>query len=215
MYRIQDALTTIIARKPHVGELLGEGLINIMELARDIKLELEKECLKEMTVESVAMAIRRLPRFQEGKGLKYIFKRAPNITLRSDLVEYTFANSTTLIPKKAALLQIIGQGHDSFFVITQGVYETSCILDSEKKDELVRLTKGEKVVATVANLTAVTIRLPPENVETPGVYYHILRSLYQGGVNVIDVASTNMELTVIVNTDDDDRAFKLIKKLFS
>ncbi|MEI6326605.1 MAG: hypothetical protein WCO78_00620 [Candidatus Roizmanbacteria bacterium] len=214
MYRIQDALQEIINRKPHITELLGEGLVNIMELARMIKPELERECMKEMTIESIAMAIRRMPKRRESKSLRHIFQSAPNITVRCDLVEYTFANSASLIPKKAALLQMIGQGYDNFFAITQGVHETSCILNTSKKDQLTNLIKGETVVAIATNLTAVTIRLPPENVDTPGVYYHILRSLYQGGVNVVDVVSTNMELTVIVTTGDDDKAFRLIKHLF-
>lgn len=214
MYKIQDALTILIGRRPHVGELLNEGLVNIMELARVLRPELEEECLKEMTVESVAMAIRRLPRTKDTKSLARIFKRAPNITLRSDLVEYTFANSATLIPKKAKLLQRIGQGYDSFFAITQGVYETSCVLSHTSVKDLQELTQGEKVVGTVVDLTAVTIRLPPENVETPGVYYHILRALYHGGVNVIDVVSTNMELTIMVETKDSDIAFGIVKKLF-
>lgn len=198
-----------------MGELLNEGLVNIMELARVLRPELEEECLKEMTVESVAMAIRRLPRTKETKTLTKIFTRAPNITLRSDLVEYTFANSATLIPKKAKLLQRIGQGYDSFFAITQGVYETSCVLSSVSTLDLIELTKGEKIVSMVKDLTAVTIRLPPENVETPGVYYHILRALYHGGVNVIDVVSTNMELTIMVGTKDSDTAFGIVKKLFA
>jgi aspartokinase len=52
-------------------------------------------------------------------------------------------------------------------------------------------------------------------VTTPGVYGKILRTLEWNGINVVEVASTYTEFTIILKDGDIDRAFATIKRALS
>ena len=63
------------------------------------------------------------------------------------------------------------------------------------------------------NLSAVIIRLAPSTVQTPGVYYAILKCLAWQNINVVDVVSTATEFTIFVGSDDLDRTFAALRRL--
>ena len=46
--------------------------------------------------------------------------------------------------------------------------------------------------------------------ETPGVYYSILKQLAWEGINLVEVSSTYTELTLILHEKDINRAFSII-----
>jgi aspartokinase len=52
-----------------------------------------------------------------------------------------------------------------------------------------------------------------DTVETPGVYYPILKALAWAGINFIEIISVSSELTIIFRDKDVDRAFSVIKGL--
>ncbi len=64
-------------------------------------------------------------------------------------------------------------------------------------------------------LSAITLKLPESNVQVTGFYYHILKAIAWEGVNIKEVISTTNEFTIIVNDDDVDRGFKILKNLKS
>ena len=63
------------------------------------------------------------------------------------------------------------------------------------------------------NLSSITIKLPVDNVKIPGIYYFIFQRLSWEGVNIREVISTSNEFTILMNEDDVDIAFKVIKNL--
>ena len=65
------------------------------------------------------------------------------------------------------------------------------------------------------DLSSVTIKLPTENVNIPGVYYFIFQRLSWEGVNITQVISTSNEFTILVDEDSVNTAFKVIKDLKS
>ena len=57
------------------------------------------------------------------------------------------------------------------------------------------------------------VKLPVDNVKIPGIYYFIFQRLSWEGVNIREVISTSNEFTILMNEDDVDIAFKVIKNL--
>jgi len=62
-------------------------------------------------------------------------------------------------------------------------------------------------------LASITVKLPKENVGTPGLFYFIFQRLAWEGININEVISTNYEVTIVVGEDHIDSAFKVIKDL--
>ena len=73
--------------------------------------------------------------------------------------------------------------------------------------------RGEKLTHKIEDLSSITVKLPQENISTPGVYYYIFQRLAWEGIIIHEVISTTNEFTIIVSDDQIDIAFKVIKDL--
>jgi hypothetical protein len=57
------------------------------------------------------------------------------------------------------------------------------------------------------------VKLPIENVSVPGIYYFVFQRLSWEGINIYEVISTSNEFTILVNEEQVDKAFRIIKDL--
>ena len=62
-------------------------------------------------------------------------------------------------------------------------------------------------------LSSISVKLPIENVSVPGIYYFVFQRLSWEGINIYEVISTSNEFTILVNEDQVDKAFRIIKDL--
>ena len=83
-----------------------------------------------------------------------------------------------------------------------------------KQYELVAkdIFKDEIITARKKSISAITLRLPTNNVIVPGVYYRFLQKLAWENINIVDVVSTLTEFTILLSEDEVDRAFTLLKE---
>lgn len=214
MYSISQALDDIIMSKPYFSELLERDLLNITQLARQLRPEIEDRCMKKTSVEAIAMAIRRAPKPRPSPKLSDFFKQSPDIMVRSQLCELTVKRHANLnkihklLDKSAAL-------EGQFFTITQGIFEDTIIVSRQFRSQVIQLFGKEDIIAEFDNLAAVTVRLKPAIVSTPGVYHLILKSLFLEGINVVEVVSTYLEFSILVEEKNTEHTFSTVKKLFT
>ena len=76
-----------------------------------------------------------------------------------------------------------------------------------------RIFKEEKALSVIENLSSITIQLPHQNVEIPGVYYYILKKLAWEGINIVEVISTTNEFTLVMKDEEVDRTFSLLMRI--
>jgi hypothetical protein len=62
-------------------------------------------------------------------------------------------------------------------------------------------------------LSSISVKLPIENVSVPGIYYFVFQRLSWEGINIYEVISTSNEFTILVNEEQVDKAFRIIKDL--
>jgi len=216
MITIPEIVEKIIKKSSFLEEGLSKKIINLSALSRIIKPEIEKELYKKVENGAIIMALKRLSNNLDHKrNIKKIFTNAPDIIVRSNLIEYTLANSSSLIPKHQKLWEIINRQKEFFSTITEGVFETTLIVSLELESSIKKIYQDEKVIFKVNNLSSITIRLPKENIGLSGVYYFILKPLAWEGINILEVVSTTHEITLIFGEKDIDRAFLNLKNLFN
>ncbi|MCG8411181.1 MAG: aspartate kinase [Bacteroidales bacterium] len=216
MITISQAVSQILASKPFIQEALTDGIINYSALANFMQPEVEDILKKKVNTGAIVMSIRR---YESSKGseltkkLHKVIKRIGDIIVRSNLIDYTFKNSETLLEKQQKLLKQISKRTDFFYTISQGVYETTFVLGNEIRDEIPLIFEGEKLVTYSSGLSSITIKLPAENTNQPGLYYFIFRYLAWEGVNILDVVSTANEFTLVLDDENIDKAFSVIKRI--
>ncbi len=215
MITVPEAAKTIIKRSRYLTEAMSKGFINNSSLARYMKPEIEEMLLKKVNESSIIMAINRLQKnLKPQSKYKNIFKTAPDMITRSNLVEINIKNSKNLIEKYSSLLTLSQSQKESFLTITTGAFETTIIFSRDLYPDIKKLVSQEDVVDEFHDLCSITVRLPKEAIITPGVFYFFLKSLAWESVNIIEIVSAYRELTFIVDRKDTNKAFSILQSLF-
>jgi hypothetical protein len=140
-------------------------------------------------------------------------KNLGEITVRSSLIDYTFAVSSTILTKQADLISEINSNPDIFYTSSKGVSETNIIVSQSVGQLVEKHFATEKQIQKLENLASITVKLPKENTVIPGIYYFIFQRLAWEGIIINEVISTSNEFTILVSDDEVDIAFRVIKDL--
>jgi hypothetical protein len=218
MKTISSVVEHYIKTKPFLLSALSQGIINLTSLSRNMMPELEQELGKDVKQGAVVMALKRLSEeldFRVNHKILKVLKNIGEITVRSSLIDYTFAVSETILDKQAALISEINKENGIFYTSSRGVNETNIVV-SESVGHLVdRHFSSEKLIQRLENLASITVKLPKENISIPGIYYFIFQRLAWEGIIINEVISTSNEFTILVSEEEVDVAFKVIKDLKS
>ena len=142
-----------------------------------------------------------------------MLKNIGEITVRSNLTDYTFLSSETILAQQAKLLEEVHNNQDIFYTSSRGVNEINIVVSNTLDKVVEELFGDERCTQKEGNLSSVTVKLPAENVSVPGIYYFIFQRLAWEGILLYEVISTTNEFTILVNDEQVDVAFKTIKDL--
>ena len=214
MQRISDLVEQYVLETPLVEEHLALGLINLSALARHLRPRVRKALLRPVSDAALVMALRRLTPHLAARtrAPRTRTSRPPDLTVRSNLVELTFHVSDTIRGRNRRLMDRVAREGDAFVTYTQGATEVMLMVSAGLEKAVLEIFAGERLVAKVRDLSAIVIRLSAASVQTPGVYYAILKQLAWQDLNVVDVVSTNTEFTIVVGSDQVDRAFAALRR---
>ena len=215
MRTISSAVEDYIKSKPFLISALSQGIINLTSLSRIIKSDIEVSLKKEVKYGAIVMALKRLSNeleFRTTFKIVKIIKDIGDITVRSSLVDYNFKVSDTLLSNQAKVLAKV-DNNDDFYTSSRGVNECNIVVSGNLISLVEDTLKNEILLSKQENLSSISIKLPSENVSIPGVYYFVFQRLSWEGINIYEVISTSNEFTILVNEDQVDKAFKVIKDL--
>ena len=213
MKTIQQAVTSIVNKTPFIEEALYDKLINVSALARVIQPQVEEILKKEVKSGAIMMAINRISPSNVLRVRKNVRKMAlssGDFIVRSDLSDFTFKNSPSLLQKITHLLKEIENNNDVFFTISQGVFETNIVASSALNEKIDNIFKNEQQLWFLSDLASITIKLPKSNMEQSGIYYFILKQLAWANISVQEVISSTHEMTIVVKETDINRAFSIL-----
>ena len=142
-----------------------------------------------------------------------VLKNLGDITVRSSLTDYCFKLSETLLLAQAEFLTAIKDKKDIFYTSSRGVGESNIVVNGNISNLIEDLFREEVCIDKIENLSAITVKLPNDNVKIPGIYYFIFQRLSWEGGNINEVISTSNEFTILMDEDSVNVAFEVIKNL--
>ena len=216
MRTIASCVNEILVSRPFLEEALSRDIINFSALAKDLNQIISEMLRKPVKEGAITMALRRYkpPVDVENIGrLKNAFKNLGDITVRSNLSDFTFQNSKTLIKSHSKVLEKINNNNQIFYAFTRGIFESNIIISSSEKKSIVEVFKNEKLIGLKDCLTTITLNLPEGNSKIVGLYYQIFKRLAWDNVTLYEVISTTNEFTILVEDHLVDKAFSVIKGL--
>lgn len=215
MVTIAHLTKKILQEKPFIHESLEKGLINIMALSEMIQPTIEKEIGKVKT-SAIGMAIRRYMEEQDKALYKKIkLSSTPNLQIKSDLFEISLVKSPGINKKLMNFYNIIDLDSGDTLNIIQGNYEILIISNAMYKKEFKKSLKGEKIKNIREDISSLSIKIPSENLNTPGFYYVITKSLTMENIPIIDIVNTETEATFILLDKHISKAYDILKREIS
>jgi hypothetical protein len=215
---IVEVVDQYLRQSPFLEEALADNLVNVSSLARRMKPFIEEKLQKPVKEGAIIVAInRREPNYyyKINLGIKGFLKNLGDIIVRSDLRDYTYANSETLMDSVRMLIGRMGREKELFVTVSRGIYETTIIISRAAESMAAKIFKQEKLIAEKTNLSSITIRLPKNNTEISGIYYFILKKIAWAGINIVEVISTTNEFTLVVSEEYVHQALGILIELKS
>lgn len=218
MRTIASCVEEILVAQPFLEEALSRSIINYSALAEELQRPIGAMLRKEVKSGAIMMALRRYnPPKDLGNSLKLkrVLQNLGDITVRSNLTDFTYKNSNTLIDSHSKILNDIKGKSNIFYGFTRGIHESNLIISSSEKKIVTQSFQGEILIGTKENLSAISLLLPQENSKITGLYYQIFKRLAWEGIALYEVISTTNEFTILVEDYLVDKAFSVIKRLKS
>lgn len=214
MITIPEVVERLVKQSPLLEEGLSLGIINLSSLARQLQPQIKQELLKDIQTGAIIMALKRLSvKLQTHPVLRVPSISITDLTVRSNLAEFTFQNSPTLLEKQEKLLKLAGKKQSSFLTFTYGLFETTLIISSSLEKEVTQVLKEERLISSFNSLSAITLILPKATLYQSGIYYQILKRLFLEGINVVEIICSLREFTIILEKTEVDKAFSILKDL--
>ncbi len=216
MKTIASCVQEIIVSSPFLEEGLSRQIINFSALAKDLNQPISEMLRKPVKDGAIMMALRRHQQplnLENSLRLKKVFKNLGDITVRSNLSDFTFQNSKTLINSHSQVLEKITANHQIFYAFTRGMFESNIIISTSEKESILTAFKNETQIGLQDKLSAISIYLPKGNSKIAGLYYQIFKRLAWEKITLYEVVSTTNEFTIVVEDELVDKAFSVIKRL--
>ncbi len=218
MKTVSNCVEDILITQPYLEEALSRNIINFSALAIELVEPISKMLKKEVKPGAIMMALRRYnPPVTLGNSIKMkrVIQNLGDITVRSNLTDFTVRNSTTLIDNHAKILERINREDKLFYAFTRGIHESNIVVSSSLNDFVNEHLDNETFIAVQENLSAISISLPQDNSKIAGLYYHFFKRLAWEGIVLYEVLSTTNEFTILVEDEYVDKAFTAIKRVKS
>lgn len=216
MVSISHVVENIVKHRPYLSESLAAGIINVSSLARQLQPDVEKALCKEVNTGAIVMALNRLAPYlqvREQVQLNKLLSNMGDIILRSNLCDYTFKNSPTLLDCHIEVLKNLVKNDEIFYTMVQGVFETNLVISDAMETLIADFFKDELCLFKQGSLSSVTLKLPKGNSMQPGFYYTIMKELSWEGINLTEVISSTNEFTVVVDNSLIDKTFVVLKNI--
>ncbi|MDA8769064.1 hypothetical protein N9M71_02885 [Winogradskyella sp.] len=214
MKTIAACVEEILIKQPFLEEALFREIINFSALSEELQASVSKMLGKPVKTGAIMMALRRYAppvHLRQSHQLKAVLKQLGDITVRSNLVDFTFQNSDTLIKSHSDVMANLDT--KSFYGFSRGIYESNIVVSALGRRTILEGFKNEKMIDSQDNLSAISIRLPKNNSRISGLYYQIFKRFAWEGISLYEVISTTNEFTVLIENHLVDQAFSAIKNL--
>lgn len=214
MKTISACVEELLISQPFLEEALFRNIINFSALAEELQNPVSEMLRKPVKTGAIMMALRRYsppPHLRKSRQMRSVLNQLGDITVRSNLVDYTFQNSESLIQSHAKVLENFNP--KAFYGFSRGIFESNIVVSKSEAEKVLQSFKDEVLIGSQDGLSAISIRLPENNSKISGLYYQIFKRLAWEGIALYEVISTTNEFTVLVENHVVDQAFSAIKSL--
>lgn len=213
MVSVSHWVEEIVKHKPFLQEALSKGLINNAALAESLIPEIEKKLKKKIKFSAVNMSVRRLSeKLEKSYVNKLKFDKHSDISIKSNLCVFIIKRTWESQRGVSEIYKMFDNKPGRYFSISQGPSEFQIITNDFYEKDIEEVFPKNCVLKKIKSISALTIKIPENFIDTPGFLYLISRAFALDNINIIDVVSTFTEFTLIISDEDTSRAFEVLRE---
>lgn len=210
---VAEIVREVVSSDPTLRLCVEMGVVNYSKLAKVLRHAVSRVVGKDVSAESVKMALIRYYKRRASGGLAprrgeviRILARS-TLELRSDIaiVSIRASHLPAVLP---TLFQAMQRAR--FVTMMLSGLVVTVIMDSEAAGELVKGVNRAALVDVQNSHAAIILVSPIEIMRVPGVLAYISSVLAQNDVNIVHVASHYTDTVIIVSKEDMARAFNVL-----
>lgn len=195
MIKIQDTIKDIVDSNIEVKNSLAKGLINLSSYARTIQKQVVKKAKKEVSVQSIVVALSRIER--KLKAYDYLPDvKITQLSVKKPIVELVYQHNEENLKKLAKVAAAASTLEDSFLSFSTSTQDIAIVV-SENIEDKVRQSFDHEPKVYKEGLAAVSIRFGKGLVEESGVGFVLMQRIAARNIVLDEVVSTFNEFTLV------------------
>ncbi len=213
MLKVTDIVRDILFSSELELTALSRRILNLSAYAKRIQKEVERRALKPVQVGTIVVALSRISAevTEEDPLLPKI--ELEGLAVKSNLAEITFNKSSTNKQRTQKLYIDSQFAQTDFLAITYGAGEISIIAPMTLVKPVLKNFKPDEPKLLLENLAALTVQFGDHFIDTPNMYFALLRAISVRKLNLVELISTFTELTFLVRQSDLNELFILMNAL--
>jgi len=212
---VAKIVNEIIDSLPLMGDYLLNNIVNYNGLARWIRPEVERKMGKDVSLESISVAIQRY-HFRGSVGESELLNEAISKTrlmLKNDIAIVAYLKNYDLIKTIETVNELIKWEHGETFFMVQSSQEVSVVLERDRLNDFLHLTSSFRPLNLLEDVTIIDCKYPENIVDIPGFLYTLLRAITLEKLNIIDIFSTFTEFVFLFGKEDAIEAYGTLERL--
>ena len=211
---ISQYVRDYIQAQAFVYEGLKKGIINYSKLAEVIANEYNLE-----NIAAIKMSIIRFSKTiheeddSENQNIIWNVLARAKVSIKGDvsiIVVYPDIEAFKRVNKIESLVDM--SLRETLYIIREAT-AIVIIVEKDKREEVLKLLKGLKIIRVKENATALVVISPEDIVSTSGVLNIIVSQFAKNKVNIEEIISCYRDTIIIVDEKDSTKGYQLVKSL--
>ncbi|MBT3304199.1 hypothetical protein HN592_04460 [Candidatus Woesearchaeota archaeon] len=211
MVSIAHLVKQWLKERAFIDEYLKEGLINYGALAEKIQPEIEAD-LGKVKLLTIAMALRRYAETSKKEKVSTPSFKNFELSMKGNLCDVCVYKSPHLFKKLEEIYKLVDYNKGDTLNIIHGNHDVSILINEKFETKLKNILKGEKILHAEENLVALTVKFGESVLYTPGVDFELIKQLVIENVNLIEIVSSMIELSFIINKKDASKGYRALQE---
>ena len=216
---VSDVVIELLESMYYLKPAMRLDLINYSALARGIKPFVEEKTGGKVELETIVMAIRRNVRFltSEAHPSVLAIMKDTKVELRTGFAFVKLKRRLGVYEQVMDLVKNLNAEEAENSYVIQRVNEISVIIPEDVLVQIEHLPAVKKDKNTIVDkrgeLAVVTINLPDESLDVPGIYALITTQLADLGVSILNTVGSFTRVSFLVTEEDAPLAYEKLNKL--
>lgn len=213
MIKVSDIVREILFSSEPELTILSRNLLNLSAYAKRIQPEVERRARKPVQAGTIVVALSRLAAqiTEEDPLIPKI--ELDGLSLKSNLVEIAFNKNAANKLRVQKLYSEKDFAQADFLTITYGASEVSIFAPMTLTKPILSIFKPDKPKLVLDHLAALTVQFGEQYIDTPNMYFALMRAIAVRKLNIVELISTYTELTFLVKQSDVNELFQLMSSL--